>query len=142
MKLKTKHMLAPSSAPKCIAKGILMGLLVTVPGAMAMAKLMVMEIIKETAIGYCAMGIILAASISAALTSMKSAEGKHGIIAATTGAGYALVLLLLNALLYKGGYEGVGVTLLLILGGTAAAVLLGTRPRKAGYASKKKRKHR
>lgn len=141
MTRKLKQSLAPSTAPKNVVKGLVTGILITLVGTAVMSALIIREMLKESAIGYVSMGILLAASIAAAFVAMKNAERRKGVIAAITGASYAVVLLALNALLYRGGYEGVGVTMLLIAGGSMSAIMLGANQKKKGHGSKRKKKH-
>lgn len=141
MKLKTKMMLAPSSIPGSVAGGVTGGLLVTILGAALISTLMLREILKETTIGYSAMVILLLASFAASKISLVNTTQKRWLIALITGISYGAILLILNGILYRGGYEGVGVTILLIMGGSIAALLLGTRTKAKRINPKRKRRH-
>lgn len=142
MKLKSGKTIAPSRAPGCIAKGVLAAMIITLAGACVMSAMIVREILQENAVGYSAMAILLVSSGAATLVSSGSAEKKGALLAIAAAGGYTSILLCMNALLYKGGYEGVGATLLVILGGCIAGLLLGGGRKKRSYPGKRKRKSR
>ena len=141
MKLKTKIALAPSSVPGAVAKGVLWGLAITVLGASIISALMLREILKENAIGYSAMGILLLASYAGSKISSSSGVQNRWLITLLYALCYAAALLALNAIFYRGGYEGVGATILLIIGGSIAALLTGGKSGRSNIRLNKKRLH-
>lgn len=142
MKSKVARSVAPSGVPYAVLKGTMASLGITVLGAMLMSWLILRETLKETAIGYSAMGILLLSSLIGASVSSGKMESKRMITSALTGCVYAVILLIANALLYKGGYEGVGATLLIVFGGSIAADILNPGHGKRTGSSKRRRKHR
>lgn len=142
MKRKMKGSVTADLAIKNVVRGVITGILTTIAGAVIMSVLIINETLEETSIGYSAMGILLLASMAACMAALVNAQSKKGMIVGITGGLYALILMGLNALLYKGGYEGVGVTLLLILAGCLTSLLLFGKQTKRGYAPKRKLKHR
>ena len=142
MTSKTVRAIAPSQIPKAVARGVATSILIMVGGAALMSVLILREIIKETAVGYCAMGILLLSSMEGTRAAVRKSEGKIFTVAVLTGAVYAGILLILNAMLYKGGYEGVGVSVLLIIGGSIASGFLTIPDRRIKKHPKRKKKHR
>ena len=97
----------------------------TLLGAMVVAKLVDSEIIQESAIGYGAAAILLSASFGGALVSFGRIKRQRMAVCFAAGGIYFLILLGTTALFFGGQYSGAGVTALLILAGSGAAVLLG-----------------
>ncbi len=142
MKIKTMNTIAPSAMPGSVLRGALAGIALTILGAVVMSGLIIKETLRETSIGYCAMGILLLASVAASMVSIRHMGSKRIQVSLITGAIYAGVLMLANGLLYKGGFDGVGETLLIIFGGSVAAALLGTGGRNKQHSARRKKKHR
>ena len=55
MTSKTARAIAPSQMPKALVRGLVVSVLITLGGAALMSALIIREMIRETAIGYCAM---------------------------------------------------------------------------------------
>lgn len=128
--------------PKSILKGTAVGIMLTIAGAAAMSGLIINEVLKETSIGYCAMFVLVISSYVSAVVAMTSAARQKAIVSMMSGLIYYVVLLGVNAICFKGGYEGVGATGLLILAGAGAAVLIEIRPKKRRNISLRKSKRR
>jgi hypothetical protein len=75
-------------------------------------------------------------------TAVRKNDRKKLLTALLCGIVYAAVLMAANALLYKGEYEGVGVSLMLILGGSLAALLLTDTGGRKKLRPNRKKKHR
>ena len=104
------------------AWGISIG--VTLLATAIMARLILSGVLKGNTIGYIAMGIILISVIVGSVHGARSA-GSRGAIAAVSNAGlYWLTLVILNALVCKGEYHGLWVTLFLALGGGISAFFM------------------
>ncbi len=142
MKSKTARAIAPSGIPWSVLRGALISVGIMIAGTALMSYLIVMEILKESAIGYSAMGILLVSTMVGSMAATRNYQTKKLMISALAGSMYLLLLLTGNALLYKGGYEGVGVTVALVIGGSIAASFLGNEAGKRRYPSKRKKKHR
>ena len=134
--------LAPSAIPAALIKGTGVSLLITMFGAAIMSWLIIRDTLKETAIGYCAMAILMAASFVGPAWAIRKAGEKRMQIALLVAAIYAAVLLILNWILYKGGYEGVGETLLIIAGGSVTASLTISGSGNGSRGRRRKKKHR
>ena len=118
------------SMPAGIGIGCGISLLLTLLGAGVAAKLIADEILRETAIGYSAMAIILLASACGAAAAVGKVKKRRLQVALLVGAGYFASLLAMTALFFGGQYQGMGVTALLVLGGVAAVALVGSREKK------------
>lgn len=112
-----------------LLKGTAWSLGITIMGAAVMASLILKGTLQDTAIGYAAMAILLLASFAGSMITVRRVGKKLVVSAMMSGAIYFGILALLNAVVYKGGYEGVGVTALVIAGGAGVTVLLNVNSR-------------
>ena len=113
----------------CIGSSISVAL--TILGAGFVAKLISMEMLQETAIGYGAMIIILLASISGAGIAVRKVKKRMRQVSALVGVFYYVMLLAMTAILFGGKYQGMGVTALLVLAGCGVVVLIAGREKKS-----------
>ena len=113
----------------CIGSSISVAL--TILGAGFVAKLISMEMLQETAIGYGAMIIILLASISGAGIAVRKVKKRMLQVSALVGVFYYVMLLAMTAILFGGKYQGMGVTALLVLAGCGVVVLIAGREKKS-----------
>lgn len=93
--------------------------------AAVLAKLMVSETLPEEAVGYGAMVILLSGSFLGAMMAVGKVKSKRLQVCLMTAAGYYASLFAMTALFFGGQYTGMGVTALLVFGGSGTAVLLG-----------------
>lgn len=131
-----------SAMPSGLLKGALVGIGITLVGAAVMSALILREVLRETAIGYSAMGVILVSAFAGAMAAMNTVKQRPAVVAVLSGLIYYAVLLGANALFFKGEYEGLGVTALLVLAGVGTALLLKMKPRKGRRPSVRKNRHR
>ena len=113
--------------------GWLASALVTLLGAVIFAWLLNGERMQMASIGYGTMIILLAASALGALLAFRCVRRQRLVVCLLSGAVYYLSLLAMTALFFGGQYEGVGVTGLVILGGSLAVGLMGLKGEKRGY---------
>lgn len=113
-----------------IGCGISLGL--TILGAGLVAKLISMEVLQETAIGYGAMMNVLLAAVCGAWVAVNKVKKRILQVAMLVGAGYFALLLAVTALFFGGQYQGMGVTALLVAGGCGAVILMAGREKKFG----------
>ena len=97
----------------------------TILCAAILAKLMESGTLPEEAVGYGSMIILLSGSFLGALLAFGKVKCKRLQVSLLTAAGYYLSLLAVTALFFGGQYTGMGVTGLLIFGGSGASVFLG-----------------
>ena len=116
--------------PVGIGIGCGISLILTILGAGVVAKLISMEVLQETAIGYGAMMIILAATICGGAIAVHKVKKRMLLVSALVGAIYYTVLLAMTALFFGGQYQGMGVTAMLVLAGCGVVVLMSSREKK------------
>lgn len=80
--------------------------------------------IKRENIGYGTMAMLLVSSCVGATISYKAIKHQKLFVCAASGVLFIATLLGITALFFGGQYEAVGVTVLLVLGGCAAAALI------------------
>ena len=113
--------------------GLLVSSALTAAACAGSAALMDAGRIGVEAVGYAAMGILLASTFLGSVVALRLVRRRRLMVAGIHGAGYYLILLLINGLLYGGAISGAGVTALVILTGSACAVMLpGTQIRGPG----------
>lgn len=119
------------SMPAGIAVGMLVSLLVTLVGALLLGWLIDSETMTTNSIGYGSMVILLAASALGALVSKHRIKHRALVVCLLSGTGYYLSLLSITALFFGGQYQGMGVTLALVLAGAGGAGLLCIKKKKS-----------
>lgn len=93
-------------------------------------------------IGYGIMVLLLISSFAGALAAYGRIKRQRMLVCGIAGVVYFGILLSLTALFFGGQYDGMPVTALLILGGSAAAGLLGLGGNRGGKRRKVSRSHR
>ena len=114
-------------------------LLITLVGSWFFAYLISKEILEEITIGYCAMFIILLASLTGTAAAVGKIKRRRLCVCGLSGLIYFGILLSMTALFFGGQYQGVGVTALLIMAGSCTVALLGLRGERRVRRRKKKR---
>ena len=123
--------------PMGAALGALYGFLWTLIGSGILSWMFHKEWVEMESVGYGSMVILLTASILAGLTGYRKVKRRRLLTCISSGMGYLLMLLALTALFFGGQYSGVGVTALLILGGSAAAVFIGMESERGNRKGRK-----
>lgn len=123
------------SMPGGLAMGVGIGMVWTLAAAIVLAKMIDNEIIKEASIGYGAVVILITASFIAAFIACKRIKRQRAMVCGLAACLYYCILLAITALFFGGQYTGMGVTGLVILAGSTAAMFLGK-----GEGSGRKRK--
>ena len=120
--------------------GILVSMLVLLIMTTIAAILIFGERIRENMMYYLCAPILIVASFSGAAVTGKL-SGERCIIASVINAAACILLLMsINMIAYDGAYENVGGTVLLILGSSLGAGLLGLRNKTNRYHSGKRTK--
>lgn len=125
-----------TSMPVGLTYGEGVSLGVTLISAAILAKLVDLEKLPWENIGYGIIVLLLLASFSGAMTAYAKIKRQRILVCLISGAIYFGTLLSITALFFGGQYEAVGVTALLVLGGSAAAGLLGLRTGGSGKRHK------
>ena len=129
-----------SSIPVGLLTGVGAAVAVTVMGASITAWMILSGMISENATGYCAMAILLLAAAAGAVVTTGMIQHLRAQMCLAAGGSYYLCLLLINALLFGGQYEGFGVTAMMVLCGCALVILL--MPSGKNRAGRRRRKNR
>ena len=112
------------SLPVGAFQGALYGFAWTLLAAAVLAWLIQKEVIREEGIGYGSMVILLTSSALGARIGCSKVRRQKLLTCLCSGGMYFLLLLSMTALFFGGQYTGIGVTVLLVMGGCAAAWLL------------------
>lgn len=116
---------------KSMAGGIAVGwgisVLATLLGAMIVAYLLSREMMQMSAVGYGTMIILLGASAAGAALASRCIRRKRLVVCLLSGGIYYVTLLAMTALFFGGQFEGIGVTCLVVMGGSLAVGLMGLK---------------
>ena len=116
-----------SSIPSGLIIGALVSIGITVLVAAIGAHLVMNQYIDQDQIGYCSIAALILGTILGAITACKRIKHRKLMVCAFSGLAYYLLLLMSTALFYGGQYEGMGVTLLIVMLSTLAAALIVNR---------------
>ena len=137
-KVTGRAMSIPAGLAVSATVSLLVTLLVVVIGANLLSK----EILIQENIGYCAMLALLLGSSLGAVTAAKGIKHRKLAVGMMSGGVYYLLLLGITALFFGGQYQGMGVTLILVLGGSLIGAILANRERGKGTVKRRKKSHR
>lgn len=131
-----------TSMPAGLALGGAVSLGVTLIAAGILAKLVETEALAEENIGYGVMILLLIASMLGAMVAFGKIKRQRLLVCLLSGLVYMAILLSITALFFGGQYEAVGVTALLVIGGSMVTALLGFHEKRGGKRRKVKLAHR
>ena len=131
-----------ASMPAGLLTGTALSLGITLLLAALAAWLVLEEVIEETHIGYCVMVILMAASFLGALTACGRIKRQRLLVCMLSGSVYFLLLMSITALFFGGQYEAVGVTGILVFGGSMLAVLSSGSNSREGKRRKRRLRNR
>ena len=120
------------SVPGGIAAGTGVSLCATMVLSLVVAWLVERGILRQENVGYGVMGVLLLASMWGSAVAKGKVERKKNVVCMATGCCYFLCLLGMTAAVFGGQYSAVGVTGLLILGGSVVVALMGSGVRRRG----------
>jgi len=141
MESKTKYSGKATSMASGLTAGSAVSLTLTVLGSLGIAKLLDLEKISWEKIGYGIMILLLISSFLGAAEASRKIKRRKLLVCTLSGIAYWVELAAITALLFGGQYEAVGVTGLLIMGGSLTAALLVSSKRE-GKNRKKRYSHR
>lgn len=113
------------SMPVGIAWGTGTALALTMVLSVLEAWMIHREVLRQQSIGYGVMGILLVSVVIGSAVAKRKIKRRLAAAALLTGLCYYFCLLSITALFFGGQYSGMGVTGLLILGGSGAAAAMG-----------------
>lgn len=136
----------PTGRAVSMPAGLLFGTVVSVGMTLLavglIAKLVSSEFMMETQIGYGIMAALLAASFGGAMGASAKIKRQRLLVCALSGLIFFLLLLAITALFFGGQYEAVGVTGVLIFGGSMLAALSGGGTVGKGRGKKNRKAYR
>lgn len=127
MSRKTKLTGRAKSMGMGVLLGTLLGMGITIAGAMIGAAMISRGTIPEQGIGYCSAAIILISSILGPVYAAGLIKHRRVYVCAITSLIYYGALLAITALFFGGQYKGMGVTALLVAGGCGVSILMGMK---------------
>lgn len=130
------------SVPAGLAFGAAVSIGLTVIAAVILAELVDTGKLLWENIGYGVMGVLLLASFTGAAASYSKIKRQRLVVCVMSGMVYFALLLSATALFFGGQYEAIGVTALLIFGGSVCAGLLGLNQGRGGKSGKPRIRHR
>lgn len=130
------------SIPAGLALGTVVSLAVTLISVALLAYLVDHEYIPWENTGYGIMILVLLASFTGAKTAANSVKRQRLVVSLLMGFLYFGILLSITALFFGGQYHAVGVTSALVLAGSGAAGILGTREKRGGNRRKSPMRYR
>lgn len=127
------------SMPLGLVVGLAVSVVITLLAVGTIAHLVLGGKMSAETIGYGSVVTLLLSSAAGAWVAARSVKHRWMVVCLGTGGIYFLMLLSCTALFFGGQYEGVGVTLLMVLAGSGAVGLFGL---KGEGGAKKRRKRR
>lgn len=112
------------SIPGGMGIGWLAGAIITLALSALLAILLLNGVIAWQNAGYYVMGIIMTATFMQANIACNAVKRRKLLMCTCSGVLYLATMLLTTALLFDGQYQSVGVTALLIVAGSASALLV------------------
>ena len=125
-----------------ISTGVMIGTSVSMAGTLIGTAACAALISSAESIGYCAMVIVLLASMTGAAIGAGKAKKKRLYTCMLVAASFVLSLLAITALFFDGAYTGVWVTALVISAGSVASAFLAKSNRKQNSSRRSKIKRR
>lgn len=119
------------SMPAGVAVGVGVSFALTLLGAAVVAWLLSVQRIESAQIGYGSMVTLLVSSALGAVIASGLVKHRHLVVCLASGVGYYAMLLGVTALFFGGQYQGMGVTLLVVLAGCGSVGLMLAKPKKA-----------
>lgn len=136
---KKEYQNTGKSIPFAIGVGTGISLVVMMLGILITALLLMNETIKESAIGYGVMIITIVSAIAGCATTVTLARNRILVLSICTAFVFALLLLAITALFFGGQYNGVWVTMLMIIGSSVAVALVAGKHLNRPKAYRKKK---
>ena len=110
--------------PRGLAAGAPVNLTITITGALALSFMLSKERLLWENAGYAIMILLLLSSFSGTSIAISKIKRRRLLVSSLSCGIYFLILILTAMLFFGGAYEAVGVTLCVVLSGSASALLL------------------
>lgn len=131
-----------SSIPMGLLTGALVSLAITMLLAALAAKLTLAEITEESHIGYYVIIILMTASFFGTHTACSKIKRQRLMVCLLSGVVFFLLLMSITALFFGGQYEAVGVTAVLVFGGSMLAAMTNSNWGRGRKQRKTRRRNR
>lgn len=119
-----------TSIPQGLALGALISIAITILVTAMGAHMIASEIMPQEQIGYCSIAAILLSTVSGGMIATGRIKRRRLMVCMLSGLCYFCILLSMTALFFGGQYDGIGVTLLIIILGSLVSALITNRQRR------------
>ena len=126
------------SLTNAVLKGTGIAVVWTVLCAMMIAQLINSEVMPMESVGYCSMAVHLSAVYLGALAGKRKAAHMGDAAAGITGGCYYVILLMVNTLFFGGQFDGLGVTLALVVLSSGMVILTAGKGRSGKHRGRYK----
>lgn len=128
-----------ASIPSGLAVGAAVSVIVTLIICSLGAWLITSEIMPQERIGYCSIAALLLSAILGGMTAMNRVKRKRLAVSLMNGGIYYALLIAVTILFFDGSFQGMGVTLAVILLGSVIAVLTAKRGHNLNSGQKRRK---
>ena len=128
-----------ASIPSGLAAGAAVSMAVTAAICGLGAWLIASEIMPQQQIGYCSLAALLLSAALGAMTAMHRVKRKRLMVGLMSGGIYYAILIAITILFFDGSFQGMGVTLTVILVGSLLAILVNNRRQNAGSGHRRRK---
>ncbi len=136
----------PSGRAVSMPRGLVMGGVTSLTTTLVLtalyAKLMESGTMGEGQIGYWVMGMLLGGSFFGSMVAVSKVKRQRLMVCLLSGLVYFLMLMSITALFFGGQYAAVGVTGILVMGGSLLPVLVSGQKPRAGKGRHRKSGYR
>ena len=124
MVTRQKHTGRAVSIPSGLAAGAITSVMVTLIISGAGAWMIAAEVMPQKQIGYCSVVSLLLAAILGSLMAIKKIKRKPMVVGLLNGGVYYGILIILTVVFFGGNFQGMGVTMAVVLLGSLAGILI------------------
>lgn len=140
--MKQKQLSKKYTLPAGLGIGLLVSIGTTLVMSCVLSWLVHGEQLLESAANYGVLAILLISPAIGAAVAAALIKEKRLIVCMASAACYIILLLACTALFFGGQYQGIGVTVLVVLGGCVGIGLLGLKEEKTRFSARHKIKNR
>ena len=140
--IKQKDMGSMRVLPVGIGIGMLVSLMITLILSVAVGWMISGEHLQEDSIDFGVIIIQLISAVAGAAAAYTLIKSRRLFVCLAAGGGYYLLLLACTALFFGGQYEGMAISVLVILSGCLLVGLLGLKGKRTGAVNRRKFKNR
>lgn len=131
-----------SSIPAGLAAGAAVSILMTALVCIIGGWMIGAEMMEQNKIGYCSITALLASAILGSMVAGNKIQRKRLLISLASGGIYYAILVAVTIVFFDGSFQGMGVTLITVMIGVLASVLLQNGRQKARTGGRRKKMNR